>query len=47
MTKDTRLYAFYKEEDITQPSDNKYFVFDEENKSISLKSEYRNGPNAF
>ncbi|MBR6516195.1 MAG: hypothetical protein IKT40_04995 [Bacilli bacterium] len=44
---DTRLYAYYKEEDISSPSDNKYFDFDETNKSISLKQEYRNGNSAY
>lgn len=47
MTKDTRLYAFYKEEDVAQASDNKYFEFDEVNRTISLKNEYKSGSNAF
>ena len=47
MTQDMRFYAFYKEEDITNASDNRYFDFDEKTNAISLKAIYKNGENAF
>ena len=47
MTNDTRLYAYYKEEEVSQPSDNRYFDFDETNNTISLKETYKTGANAF
>ena len=47
ITNDTRLYAYYKEEEVSQPSDNRYFDFDETNNTISLKEIYKTGANAF
>lgn len=44
---DKRYYGYWEEGSVYEASDNKYFDFDEINKSIRLKQEYRNGNNAY